>query len=147
MDIAAACLLAVSLLLAGLSSLGSYPSRQSEVAARRLENKVNRRMVEMDRYVQEALQTPPDEWIGLEGLPSDMVIYRYVNDSLQSWRNRFPVLNDDVQVGVVFDVISNPRAPGRSPLASIGSEVSFVNLVLQMRDATYCRPGNGKCQQ
>ena len=128
MDIAAACLLAVSLLLAGLSSLGSYPSRQSEVAARRLENKVNRRMVEMDRYVQEALQTPPDEWIGLEGLPSDMVIYRYVNDSLQSWRNRFPVLNDDVQVGVVFDVISNPRAPGRSPLASIGSEVSFVNL-------------------
>ena len=52
MDIAAACLLAVSLLLAGLSSLGSYPSRQSEVAARRLENKVNRRMVEMDALVR-----------------------------------------------------------------------------------------------
>ena len=128
MDIAAACLLAVSLLLAGLSSLGSYPSRQSEMAARRLERKVNRQMAKMDRYVQKALQTPVDEWLELDNLPSDMVIYRYVNDTLQSWRNRFPVMNDDVQTGMVFDVISNPRAPGRSPLATIGKDVSFVNL-------------------
>ena len=128
MDIVAACLLAVSLLLVGLSSIGSYPSRQSEVAARRLERNVNRRMAEMDRYVQKALETPAGEWMELDDLPSDMVIYRYVNDSLQSWRNRFPVLNDDVQTGMVFDVISNPRAPGRSPLAAIGKDVSFINL-------------------
>lgn len=128
MDILAACLLAAGLLLAGLSSLGNYPLRQSEVVARRLEKQVNRRMAEMDRYVQMALRTPEDEWIELKGLPSDMVVYRYVNDTLQSWRNRFPVLNDDVQTGMVFDVLSSPRAPGRSPLAGIGSEVGFVNL-------------------
>ena len=128
MDIVAACLLAVGLLLAGLSSLGSYPARQSEFAARKLERIVNRRMAEMDRYVQKALETPVDEWLDLKGLPADMVIYRYVNDSLQSWRNRFPVMNDDVQTGMVFDVISNPRAPGRSPLAAIGKDVTFCNL-------------------
>ena len=128
MDIAAASLLAVSLLLAGLSSIGSNPSRQTENTVRKLERKIDRRMAEMDRYVQKAIQTPADEWLDLEGLPSDMVIYRYVDDSLQSWRNRFPVLNDDIQTGMVFDVITSPRAPGRSPLAVIGKELSFVNL-------------------
>ena len=128
MDIAAACLLAVSLLLAGLSSIGSNPSRQTETTIRRLETRLDRRMAEMDRYVQKALETPADEWLDLKGLPSDMVIYRYVDDTLQSWRNRFPVMNDDVQTGMVFDVISNPRAPGRSPLATIGNDISFVNL-------------------
>ena len=82
MDISAACLLAVSLLLAGLSSIGSNPSRQTETAVRKLEAKVNRRMVELDRYVQKALQTPSDEWLDLDRLPSDMVIYRYVDDTL-----------------------------------------------------------------
>ena len=128
MDIAAASLLAVSLLLAGLSSIGSNPSRQTENTVRKLERKIDRRVAEMDRYVQKAIQTPADEWLDLEGLPSDMVIYRYVDDSLQSWRNRFPVLNDDIQTGMVFDVITSPRAPGRSPLAVIGKELSFVNL-------------------
>ena len=128
MDIAAACLLAVSLLLAGLSSIGSNPSRRAENASRWLEHRIDRRMAEMDRYVQKALKTPANEWLDLEGMPSDMVIYRYVDDTLQSWCNRFPVLNDDFRTGMVFDVITSPRAPGRSPLAGIGRDVSFVNL-------------------
>ena len=57
-----------------------------------------------------------------------MVIYRYVNDSLQSWCNRFPVMNDDVRSSMMFDAITNPRSPGRSPLAGIGKDVGFCNL-------------------
>ena len=128
MDIVAGCLLAVSLLLLGLSSLGSYPSRRDDVAAHRLERRVNKRMALLDKYIAKALSVPSDEWLSLDRLPQDMVIYRYVNDSLQSWCNRFPVMNDDIRSGVMLDAIANPRAPGRSPLESIGAEVVFCNL-------------------
>ena len=128
MDIAAACLLAVSLLLAGLASLGRYQSRRSDVIAGRVERQVNHRMSRLDRYVQKALEVPSDEWMELDALPQDMVIYRYVEDTLQSWCNRFPVMNDDIQTGMVFDVITNPRSPGKSPLATIGKETGFYNL-------------------
>ena len=127
-DIIAGCLLVVSLILAVLSSFGSYPARRSEVASRRVERQVNRRMAKLDAYVAKALEIPRDEWMEMKGIPEDMVIYRYVNDSLQSWCNRFPVLNDDIRSGMVFDAITNPRSPGRSPLAGIGHDVSFCNL-------------------
>ena len=57
-DIIAGCLLAVSIILALMSSLGSYPARRSEVAARRIERKVNRRMAKLDAYVAKALEVP-----------------------------------------------------------------------------------------
>ena len=128
MDIIAGCLLAVSLIMLGLSSLGSYPSRRGEVSANRLERTVNHRMAVLDRYVAQALEVPSDEWLQLDHLPHDMVIYRYVGDSLQSWCNRFPVINDDIRSGMMLDAIASPRSPGRSPLAAIGREVSFCNL-------------------
>ncbi|MBR3562687.1 MAG: hypothetical protein IKN93_02555 [Bacteroidales bacterium] len=127
-DIIAGCLLAVSIVLALMSSLGSYPARRSEVTARRIERKVNRRMAKLDAYVARAFEVPRDEWMELKGLPEDMVIYRYVNDSLQSWCNRFPVMNDDIQAGMVLDAITNPRSPGKSPLAGIGDGIGFYNL-------------------
>ena len=127
-DIVAGCLLAVSIILALMSSLGSYPARRSEVAARRIERKVNRRMAKLDAYVAKAFEVPRDEWMELKGLPEDMVVYRYVNDSLQSWCNRFPVMNDDIRTGMVLDAITNPRSPGKSPLAGIGEGIGFYNL-------------------
>lgn len=128
MDIIAGCLLAVSLLLLGLSTIGSNPSRRAEESAQRLERRVNHRMAVLDGYISRALDTPSDEWLDLHNLPQDMVIYRYVNDSLQSWCNRFPVMNDDIRSGVLLDAIASPRSPGRSPLASVGHDVSFCNL-------------------
>ena len=128
MDIIAGCLLAVSILLLGLSSLGSYPSRRSEITAKKLERRVNHRMAVLDRYVARALEVPSDEWLEFGDLPSDMVIYRYVGDSLQSWCNRFPVMNDDIHPGMILDALASPRSPAKSLLSSIGKEVSFCNL-------------------
>ena len=128
MDIIAGCLLAVSLLIAGLSSWGGYQSRRSEVMASRVERQVNRRMARLDRFVGKALEQPANEWLRLEKLPRDMVIYRYLDDTLQSWCNRFPVTNDDIHTGMVFDVITNPRSPGRAPLASVGKDAGLYNL-------------------
>ena len=127
MDIVAGCLLAVGLLLA-FSSIGSYPSRRTEVSAKRVERRVNRRMAMLDRYVFRALAAPSGEWLTMDDLPQDMVIYRYVDDTLQSWCNRFPVMNDDIRSGMLLDAIANPRSPLRSPLSEIGGEVSFCNL-------------------
>ena len=128
MDIIAGCLLAVSLLLLLFSSIGRYPTRRSEVLSGRMERVVNRKMQTLDRYIARAFALPEDEWMSFDDLPSDMVLYRYVNDSLQSWCNRFPVMNDDIQSGMMLGAITNPRAPGRSPLAEIGPEVTFCNL-------------------
>ena len=65
--------------------------------------------------------------MGRYDLPEDMVIYRYIDDSLQSWSNQFPVKNDDISSRVVFQRFSRPRENITSPLAEVTEEVSFVN--------------------
>lgn len=129
LDMLAGCLLAVSILLALLAGFGVDPVRRSHYVAGKVEKRVNHRMEKLDRYVSRAFSIPASEWMDLENLPSDMVIYRYVDDSLQSWCNRFPVSNDDIRSALMFDMISNPRLPGgRSPLASVGPETGYFNF-------------------
>ena len=128
LDTVAACLMVVSIVLVLLSSIGTYPSSRSEVIARRVEKLTNDKIKALDRYVARAFTVPSDEWLTIRDLPEDMVIYRYVDDSLQSWCNRFPVMNDDLNTGLFFDALTSPRSPIRSPLASIGKDLSFCNL-------------------
>ena len=128
LDTIAAGLLGVSIVLVLLSSIGTYPSSRSEVISNRVERVTNKRVKMLDRFVQRAFGVPSNEWLSFKDLPEDMVIYRYVDDSLQSWCNRFPVTNDGLRASVYFDAITSPRSPERSPLASIGNELSFCNL-------------------
>ena len=64
-------------------------------AAQRTEKALGKRMAALDSYIESAL-AEGDIWIGSLGLPEDMVIYRYIEDTLQSWCNQFPVRNDDM---------------------------------------------------
>jgi len=127
-DLIAGCLVAVSLVLLLLGGTWRYPMTRTESLAGSLEKKLDRRMALLDTYVDKALSQSPDEWLDLGRLPEDMVVYRYVNDTLQSWCNRFPLLNDALHSGAYYGAVINSRASVRSPLSEVGHEVSFCNL-------------------
>jgi hypothetical protein len=69
----------------------SLPSGDTTGAARRVERVLNRRMALLDTYAGQALAQDPAQWMTLEGLPRDMVVYRYCRDTLQSWSHAFPI--------------------------------------------------------
>ncbi len=100
----------------------------TDAAALRVGGNVERRVRLMDRFVREASDVPNDEFLHLEGLPQDIVIYRYVNDSLQSWCNQFTEINDDISSKLIFSRVTN--APNRlfSPLSKAGTDLSYINM-------------------
>ena len=115
----AAAMLVVGVVVFISSLTDSQAPGDTRRAARRVERELERRMDELDDFVQKALAQRPDEWITLEGLPQDIVIYRYCNDTLQSWCNEFLISNDRVDVRVFVPFIGNPSVPAESPLLQV----------------------------
>jgi signal transduction histidine kinase len=94
-----------------------------ETAAR-----IEKRLTILDGYIQEALDTDKKELILPEGLPDDMVIYRYINDSLQSWSNQFSIINDNISSMLVFQRLTDRRSQIVSPLTEVTDEISYIDL-------------------
>lgn len=90
----------------------------TEEIARRIQNRVRTRTELLEKYV-----TDPGR-----PLPDDMVIYTYVNDSLTSWRNQFPIINDDISGHMMLPRLTNFRARLVSPLTQAKEQFSYVNL-------------------
>ena len=116
---------AAAILIFMLLSMRASPADVIK-AAKRSERSLSRRMESFETYISKALDEKV-EWIGSLGLPEDMVIYRYVEDSLQSWCNQFPVRNDDITGKMVIQRLSRPMESISSPLAEVGEEPTFVN--------------------
>ena len=87
-------------------------------AAARLERNVERRLAQLENYMSD----PSDR------IPRDMVVYRYVQDTLVSWYNRFPVSNDNFRSGMMFQSIVNPEMNFYSPLSEVTDSLSFLCL-------------------
>lgn len=100
----------------------------TDAAALRVGGNVERRVRLMDKYVSRAINTPNDVFLHLEDLPHDIVIYRYVNDSLQSWCNQFTEINDDISSKLIFSRVTNTPNRLYSPLAKAGPKLSYVNM-------------------
>lgn len=83
-QIAAGCLLVLGVALFIFAVLSGRPSGQRMRDASRLERIVSRRLSKLDGYARKALDAAPSLWLE-ESIPADMVVYRYVEDSLQSW--------------------------------------------------------------
>jgi len=91
----------------------------------RLGQKLNR----LDRYVEQAMAPDTTGWMTLGELPEDMVIYKYMYDTLQSWRNEFIITNDAIRSPYFADQrLSRTEYGLNPPLAQIGEEWSFVNI-------------------
>lgn len=111
-----------------LSLLVNTASGNSDKVAAKVSQRLERRMDILERYMSEALATDHRKWLDLEGLPEDMVIYRYVYDTLQSWNNQFPVINDDIGSRLIFHRLSNLKGGLSSPLADVEETPGFINL-------------------
>ena len=120
-------LVAAALVLLGLSLAVDRRTGDPEKAAEKMGRALEKRMAILDGYAAQALVPGQDDWLGHLDLPEDMVLYRYIEDTLQSWKNQFPVANDDIATRMVFQTIARPRKSLVSPLTRIGEIPSFEN--------------------
>ncbi len=122
-----ALVLAAMVLFAASLLVGIGRSDATSVSAE-LGKRTERRLQLLDRYVRQALEQDPREWMQLEGLPEDMVVYRYVEDSLQSWANQFPIRSDDIRQRTLVQRLGDSRGNTLSPLEEVTEQLTYMNL-------------------
>lgn len=119
--------LAAAAILLGLSLSITDNPRNSDRIAAKTSGIITKRMNVLEGYISQALTGDKAEWMSQMNLPDDMIIYRYIDDTLQSWRNQFPVINDDISSRVLFQRITQPMTSLASPLAEVTEQAKFVN--------------------
>lgn len=88
--------------------------------ARRVERRLQARLALLEERASRGLSAGT--------LPPDMVIYRYINDSLYAWSNQFPIRSDDISPRILIERLSSPRSALRSPLADLTEDFSLCSL-------------------
>ncbi len=117
----------------------------SAAAGKKLEKRIDARMDRLEGFMRRVMDTDRSEWPELKNFPSDMVVYRYVNDTLKSWNNQFSLDNDDIGSKMLVQRFSNLRFNIVSPLIYADTLVSYMNmgsrwyLVKSMDDGSGCR--------
>lgn len=128
LDFVALVLLALSIVLVALSFKEARITGDTAREARKLTRIVEKRVARLDGYIQKALEGERGEWMDLGSLPSDMAVYRYYSDTLQSWAGSFGVSNDRLGIQQGLPTIANPRRQILSPLSEITDSISLVCL-------------------
>ena len=83
--------LVLAMVLFVISMTGVGGAEDTESIAEQASEKVAGRLEQLDEHIEQALKTRDQDLMAPDRIPEDMVIYLYVNDSLQSWthyRNR-----------------------------------------------------------
>ena len=109
-----------------LSMVGNSSGNDTAEVAEKTEARLRKRLAKLDAYAQRALSSHDDGC--LEGLPDDMVIYKYENDSLKFWSNQFPIRNDDITSRLTVQRLTSYSNRMSSPLSEVTEEVSYMNL-------------------
>ena len=123
----------VSVVLMGVAaalvaaSMFTYTPKDNESYAIALGKRVEQRLAILDKAIQVAAESEDGTWTTLGNLPSDMVVYRYVEDTLQSWANQFPIRSDDIRSRAIVRRLGESRGDAVSPLADISENWSFAN--------------------
>ncbi len=94
--------------------------------ARKAGRQLARRMIRLEACMQQTLTEQDESWLELTPLPEDMVIYKYVDDTLRSWGNQFSLKNDDISHRMVYPMFANPKAQYESPLTAVTAEPSLI---------------------
>ena len=95
--------------------------------AQKTEKRIVKRIDILNEHIEEVLNSSPSQNSSLK-IPEDMVIYKYVNDSLAAWVNQFPIINDDISTRMVIQRLTNFRTRLTSPLTRAKNEFSYINL-------------------
>ena len=120
--------LILSLVLFVLSMASGNSDGNTEEIAEETAGRIEKRLAVLDKYLEEARNADKDQIMLLEGLPDDMVIYRYINDTLQSWNNQFSLINDDISTRMMFPVLTDRSSRIASYLTDVGEGLSYMNL-------------------
>lgn len=110
-----------------MSMSGGSLDNDSQKIARRTERRINERIQILEKHIAGVLNSSPSSDFN-RSIPEDMVIYRYVNDSLTSWINQFPIINDDISSRMVIQRLTNFRTRLTSPLTRAKEEFTYINL-------------------
>lgn len=118
--------LSLSLFVVSMTGIGN--SKNVQEIAERTADKVEKRMAELDEHINVTLASDPMVRREPARLDNDLVIYRYVNDSLVSWNNQFPLLNDNISRKMVFQRLAPLNNALESPLIDIPEEYQYMNI-------------------
>lgn len=121
-------IIALILTLASFMEFSSAASLDREVS--RLESLIHKRQLILESFARKTLELPNDEFVTFEDFPEDMVIYRYFNDTVQSWVNQLPLANDEIEFfpfGYRINHLSS-RVVTNTPLAYLRLVEQYVNL-------------------
>lgn len=99
-----------------------------EKAAEKTTKEIHEKIDKLDRAIKSTLAKEPGTQSNPENLAEDIVIYRYVNDSLISWSNLFPIINDNISHKMVFHRLSPFDNRIESPLSNVTKELKYLNI-------------------
>lgn len=122
----AVVLMGIAAALVG-ASMFTYTLSDNESYATALGKRVEQRLGILEDAIKVAAESENGTWLTLKDLPSDMVVYRYVEDTLQSWANQFPIRSDDIRSRAVVRRLGESRGDAVSPLADIPDNWVFAN--------------------
>ena len=120
--------LLLSLILFVLSMASGNSDGNTETTARKVAARIEKRIEILDKNIDLAKNVEEDEYMISGNLPEDMVIYRYVNDTLQSWNNQFTIINDDISSRMVFQTLTDRKSRIVSYLNDVKPHFLYMNL-------------------
>lgn len=122
-------LLVAAVVAFALSFFSSNYGRRLSNEVEKVGDALHKRQKIIERYAIKALEAK-GEWIDMDDLPEDMVIYCYRNDTLCSWTHQFPISNDAIKAYSFSYRLQyrNDRNVYSTPLAYIGVKEQYVNL-------------------
>ncbi len=97
-------------------------------AAAKTSENVSERISELNSAIRKVLSIAPENHRSPENFDEDIVVYRYVNDSLVFWCNQFPILNDNIARKMVFHRLSPYDNRIESPLINVTEELKYLNI-------------------
>ena len=109
-----------------LANIGGTGNLERTVS--KTENKLQARIEALDELIHNTLSIDPEAKTEPEKIDEDLVIYRYVNDSLVFWNNQFPILNDDISRKMVFHRLSPIDNRIESPLADVTQDFRYMQI-------------------
>ena len=124
-----------------LSMVGNSSENETAGIAEKTQTRLEKRLARLGHYAMRSMNEDEDGC--LEGLPDDMVIYKYENDSLKFWSNQFPIMNDDISSRLSVQRLTTYSNRASSPLSDVTEEISYMNLGPKWYVVKAYEDGNG----
>ena len=109
-----------------MSMIGNSNESGTVKIAERTTARLQKRLDKLEAYALDMMMHHND---GCSvDMPEDMVVYKYENDSLLTWCNQFPIINDDISNRLVMHRLTGISNRLSSQLADVTGTVSYMNL-------------------